>query len=107
MTDWSQIVQQHGPGVWQTLHRLLTNDADEADCFQRTFVSARLNASGDVTDSHIARIRTKSISIESRKLAETELQTNNHRVPELPLRTFSLLPAHCRADIAKKDLTGE
>jgi RNA polymerase sigma-70 factor, ECF subfamily len=40
MTDWSQIVQQHGPGVWQTLHRLLTNEADEADCFQRTFVSA-------------------------------------------------------------------
>jgi RNA polymerase sigma-70 factor (ECF subfamily) len=40
MTDWSQIVQQHGPLVWHTLHRLLTNEADEADCFQATFVAA-------------------------------------------------------------------
>jgi RNA polymerase sigma-70 factor (ECF subfamily) len=40
MAEWSQIVQQHGPLVWQTLHRLLTNEADEADCFQATFVSA-------------------------------------------------------------------
>jgi RNA polymerase sigma-70 factor (ECF subfamily) len=40
MTDWSQIVQQHGPLVWQTLHRLLTNETDEADGFQRTFVAA-------------------------------------------------------------------
>jgi RNA polymerase sigma-70 factor (ECF subfamily) len=40
MTDWSQIVQQHGPIVWRTAHRLLNNDADACDCFQRTFISA-------------------------------------------------------------------
>jgi RNA polymerase sigma-70 factor (ECF subfamily) len=40
MTNWSQIVQEHGPVVWRTAHRLLGNEADEADCFQRTFVSA-------------------------------------------------------------------
>jgi RNA polymerase sigma-70 factor, ECF subfamily len=40
MTDWSQIVQQHGPSVWRTVYRLLNNDADAADCFQRTFMSA-------------------------------------------------------------------
>src|SRR5258707_10465773 len=40
MTDWSQIVQQHGPMVWRTAYRLLNNEPDAADCFQRTFVSA-------------------------------------------------------------------
>ena len=40
MVDWSQIVQQHGPLVWTTVYRLLRHDADAADCFQRTFLSA-------------------------------------------------------------------
>src|SRR5262249_50765402 len=31
MTDWSQVVQQHGPMVWRTAHRLLNNEADAAD----------------------------------------------------------------------------
>jgi RNA polymerase sigma-70 factor, ECF subfamily len=40
MTDWSQIVEQHGPLVWRTAQRLLCHEADTADCFQRTFISA-------------------------------------------------------------------
>jgi RNA polymerase sigma-70 factor (ECF subfamily) len=40
VVDWSQILQQHGPLVWTTVYRLLRHDADAADCFQRTFVSA-------------------------------------------------------------------
>ena len=40
MTDWSQIVQQHGPIVWRTACRLLTNEADAHDCFQLTFIAA-------------------------------------------------------------------
>jgi RNA polymerase sigma-70 factor (ECF subfamily) len=40
ITDWSQIVQQHGPMVWRTAYRLLNNEADAADCFQRTFKGA-------------------------------------------------------------------
>jgi RNA polymerase sigma-70 factor (ECF subfamily) len=42
VVDWSQIVQQHGPLVWRTVYRLLRHDADTADCFQRTFLSALL-----------------------------------------------------------------
>ena len=38
--DWQKIVTKHGPIVWQTTYRLLGNDADAADCFQKTFVSA-------------------------------------------------------------------
>jgi RNA polymerase sigma-70 factor (ECF subfamily) len=40
MTDWSQVVEEHGGVVWRTAYRLLGNEADAADCFQRTFVSA-------------------------------------------------------------------
>lgn len=40
MTDWSILVQQYGPLVWKTAFRLLNHDADAADCFQNTFVSA-------------------------------------------------------------------
>jgi RNA polymerase sigma-70 factor (ECF subfamily) len=40
MTDWSKIVEEHGPIVWRAAKRLLRNEADTADCFQRTFVSA-------------------------------------------------------------------
>jgi RNA polymerase sigma-70 factor, ECF subfamily len=40
MTDWSQIVEQHGPQVWRTTQRLLRHEADAADCFQRTFIAA-------------------------------------------------------------------
>jgi RNA polymerase sigma-70 factor (ECF subfamily) len=40
MTDWSEIVGQYGPLVWRIAFRLLHHEADAADCFQRTFMSA-------------------------------------------------------------------
>lgn len=40
MTDWSRIVEQHGPTVWKTVYRLLDNAADAADCFQNAFMAA-------------------------------------------------------------------
>jgi RNA polymerase sigma-70 factor (ECF subfamily) len=40
MTDWPQIVQKYGPVVWRTAYRLLNNEPDAADCFQRTFMAA-------------------------------------------------------------------
>lgn len=40
MIDWQMIIKEHGAAVWQTAYRLLGNDADAADCFQETFVSA-------------------------------------------------------------------
>jgi len=40
VVDWTIIIKEHGPVVWQTAYRLLGNDADAADCFQETFVCA-------------------------------------------------------------------
>ena len=38
--EWPAIVREHGPIVWKTAYRLLGHDADAADCFQETFLSA-------------------------------------------------------------------
>jgi RNA polymerase sigma-70 factor (ECF subfamily) len=38
--DWPQIVEQHGDMVWRIVRRMVNHEADAADCFQRTFVSA-------------------------------------------------------------------
>jgi RNA polymerase sigma-70 factor (ECF subfamily) len=40
MTDWNAIVREFGPAVWRTAYRLLSREADAADCFQRTFLCA-------------------------------------------------------------------
>src|SRR5215831_14789241 len=40
MTDWDAVVREFGPVVWRTACRLLTHEADAADCFQRTFLAA-------------------------------------------------------------------
>jgi len=40
MTDWSEILSQHGQVAWQTAYRLLGNHADAADCFQKTWLDA-------------------------------------------------------------------
>ena len=40
MTDWSQVVREHGSAVWRTVYRLVGHGADASDCFQNVFVSA-------------------------------------------------------------------
>ena len=40
MTDWQSIVDKYGGLVWQIAYRLVSNDADAADCFQEAFVTA-------------------------------------------------------------------
>lgn len=40
MTDWSDIVAQHGGIVWKTVHRIVGDDHDAKDCFQEVFVDA-------------------------------------------------------------------
>jgi RNA polymerase sigma-70 factor (ECF subfamily) len=40
MTDWDEIVRRHGPVVWQTAWRMLGNQADALDCYQKSFLDA-------------------------------------------------------------------
>lgn len=38
--DWTAKVVEYGPLVWKTAFRVLGQEADAADCFQETFMSA-------------------------------------------------------------------
>jgi RNA polymerase sigma-70 factor, ECF subfamily len=38
--SWSELIEKHGPLVWRTVRRLVSHDADAADCFQEVFVAA-------------------------------------------------------------------
>ena len=40
MTDWALIVEQHGPDVWRTAYRLLSDRDDASDAYQETFLQA-------------------------------------------------------------------
>lgn len=40
MIDWPALMERHGPLVWRTVYRLVRHDADAADCFQNTFLTA-------------------------------------------------------------------
>jgi RNA polymerase sigma-70 factor (ECF subfamily) len=40
VNDWSTIVEEHGPDVWRTAYRLLSNHGDASDCYQETFLAA-------------------------------------------------------------------
>ncbi len=38
MVDWPAIVEQHGPYVWRTAFRLLSDREEASDCYQETFL---------------------------------------------------------------------
>lgn len=58
MTDWPGIVRDHGPLVWRVVYRLLSHEADAADCFQRTFLAAvELEAAEPVRNWEAALVR--------------------------------------------------
>jgi RNA polymerase sigma-70 factor, ECF subfamily len=40
MIDWTQIVRDHGGTVMRVAYRLLGQEADARDCFQKTFLTA-------------------------------------------------------------------
>jgi len=40
VADWPAIVEQHGPYVWRTAFRLLSDREEASDCYQETFLSA-------------------------------------------------------------------
>ncbi|MFP4054723.1 MAG: RNA polymerase sigma factor [Phycisphaerae bacterium] len=40
MPDWDQIMADHGPVVWRTARRMVSNHEDAADVMQEAFVAA-------------------------------------------------------------------
>lgn len=82
MTDWNAIVTEHGPLVWRVAFRLLGNEADAADCFQRAFVSAM--AAGDVRNWP-ALLRRVATARALEQLRDRYRRTRAGPLPESPL----------------------
>lgn len=40
MPNWSEVIEKHGPLVWMVIRRLVSQEADAADCFQEVFTAA-------------------------------------------------------------------
>jgi RNA polymerase sigma-70 factor (ECF subfamily) len=107
MTDWSQIVAEYGPLVWRTAQRLLRHDADTADCFQRSFISAMEVSEREMVRSWPALLRRlatvraleqlRQRSIERKRFAASEPGTGidgqtdrRNPLPELAAQTGEL-----------------
>ena len=80
--EWDQIVAQHSAIVWRTVTRLVPEQADAADCFQRTFISAwELSQRQQIRHwSALLRQLATSRALERRR----ELARNRGRFGEFP-----------------------
>jgi RNA polymerase sigma-70 factor, ECF subfamily len=76
MTDWSQIVREHGPAVWRTAYRLLNHDADVADCFQRAFVSALAVANKEPIRNWPALLKRLAVARALERLRQRRREAN-------------------------------
>ncbi|MCK4753345.1 MAG: sigma-70 family RNA polymerase sigma factor [Planctomycetes bacterium] len=88
MTNWEQIVKKHAPLVWQTAYRLLSNEADAADCFSETFVSAlEISRRQRVRNfpALLARLATaRAIDQLRRRYAKSQIRTNTEDLAAIP-----------------------
>jgi RNA polymerase sigma-70 factor (ECF subfamily) len=85
MTDWNAIVAEHGPLVWGVAFRLLGNEADAADCFQRTFVAAMDSGEARHWPALLRRVATAR-ALE--QLRDRYRRTRAGPLPDVPLTDF-------------------
>ena len=57
MIDWATIIEQHGPDVWRTAYRLLTDRDEASDCYQETFLQAVEYAGGHSVENWAGVLR--------------------------------------------------
>jgi len=55
--DWPTIVADHGPAVWRTVYRLVSNREDAHDCYQETFLQAARFAKTQTVSNWAALLR--------------------------------------------------
>lgn len=82
MTDWPEIIRTHGPAVWKTVFRLLDHEADAADCYQQTFLTAlEHSASGNIGNWRAMLVRMATARALDRLRARYR---QKHRITEFP-----------------------
>lgn len=100
MHDWTAIVEEHGSLVWQTAYRLLSDEADAADCFQEVFLAAvELSRRQQVRNiggllSHLATVR--AIDKLRRRIRDRHHQSS--LAAEFPSHHRAVDPLRCAAN---------
>jgi RNA polymerase sigma-70 factor (ECF subfamily) len=84
--DWSEIIEKHSPLVWNTASRLLSHEADAADCFQETFVAALKAAARERIENWPGFLKTIATATSLNRLRERYRQ---------PRRNLTEVPAPC------------
>lgn len=57
MIDWPTIVADHGPAVWRTVYRLVSDREDADDCYQETFLQVAQYASKQTVSNWAALLK--------------------------------------------------
>jgi RNA polymerase sigma-70 factor (ECF subfamily) len=98
MTNWPEVIRDHGPLVWRTAYRLLGHDADAADCFQQTFLAAvELNAAGPVRNWPAALRRIATVRALDQLRTRYRSRWRSEPLPDEPAVDLSALEPACLA----------
>jgi RNA polymerase sigma factor (sigma-70 family) len=74
MEDWPTIIRSYTPVVWETVYRLLGNQADAADAYQESFIAALAISRREQVNNWEATLRhlatARAIDVMRRRLRE-------------------------------------
>ena len=68
--DWSELIEKYGPLVWRTVSRLVSHEADAADCFQETFVAAWSSAGREAIEHWPGFLKSVATTTALKRLRE-------------------------------------
>ena len=90
MPNWSDVVDKYGQLVWRTVRRLVSHEADAADCFQEVFVAAFKISQKDKILSWTATLRhlatVKSIDCLRRRYSVQNSSTKESNIDLVDIR---------------------
>jgi RNA polymerase sigma-70 factor, ECF subfamily len=88
--DWSEIIEKYGPLVWRTASRLVSHEADAADCFQETFVAAWNAAARERIENWPGYLKSVATMTALKRLRERYRQPRSN-LPEVPARSADVI----------------
>lgn len=98
MTNWPEVIRDHGPLVWRTVYRLLGRGADAADCFQQTFLAAvELDAVEPVRNWPAALRRIATVRALDQIRTRYRNRSRYEPLPDEPVADLSALDPACLA----------
>ena len=81
--DWSELIEKYGPLVWKTVSRLVSHEADAADCFQETFVAAWNSAGREAIEHWPGFLKSVATTTALKRLRERYRQPRGG-LPDVP-----------------------